>query len=140
LDRKGKIVFLCLVVAQGAHSWEEYHSRLYEVFAPARAVSVLASDDPALGFLVVNVLLVLFALWCWALPIRLSWPNAAGFVWFWAVLETANGLGHLGLAVMHHGYFPGVVTAPLLLLFAGWVAFLQMRPKWDRPPGLSSRA
>ena len=32
------------------------------------------------------------------------------------------------------GYFNGVVTAPLLLLFAIWLAILQLRPP-ARPPG-----
>jgi hypothetical protein len=31
------------------------------------------------------------------------------------VLELANGLGHIALAIAAGGYFPGLATAPLLL-------------------------
>jgi hypothetical protein len=127
VDLKSQIVFLGLVLAQGAHSIEEYRYRLYEVFAPARAVSMLASDDPATGFVIVNVALVAFGLWCYLLPLRLGWPNARGFLWFWAVLELANGIGHLALAGARGGYFPGAGTAPLLVLLAGWLAVLLAR-------------
>jgi len=40
MQRMGQTVFLLLVLAQGAHSIEEYITRLYAVFAPARFVSV----------------------------------------------------------------------------------------------------
>jgi hypothetical protein len=98
---------------------------LYEVFAPARFVSSLVSNDLALGFLVVNAALVTFGLWCWAVPVRSGWHVARGLVWFWTVLELGNGIGHAALALSRGGYFPGVVTAPLLLLLAVWMAVLQ---------------
>ena len=100
---------------------------MYEVFAPARCVSSLVSHDLALGFLIVNVALVTFGLWCWALPVRSGWHAARGLVWFWAILELGNGIIHSALALSRGGYFPGVVTAPLLLLFAGWLTVLQAR-------------
>src|SRR5216683_1879357 len=50
------------ILAQGAHSIEEYVTKLYEVFAPGRFVSSLVSNDLALGFLVVNAALVTFGL------------------------------------------------------------------------------
>ena len=132
MEHRVQLVFLFLVLAQGAHSVEEYVTRLYEVFAPARFVSSLVSDDLAVGFLVVNAVLVTFGLWCWAFPVRSGWHAARGLVWFWTILELGNGIGHLALAMSRGGYFPGVVTAPLLLLFAGWLAVLQTRDA-DRP-------
>ena len=111
----------------GAHSVEEYGNRLYEVFAPARFVSDLVSKDLALGFLVVNFALVTFALWCWAVPVRSGWHAARGLVWFWTILELGNGIGHSALPLSRGGYFPGVITAPLLLLFAAWLAVHQYR-------------
>jgi hypothetical protein len=128
VERKAQLVFLCLVLAQAAHSVEECFGRLYEVFAPARAVSLLVSDDPALGFLIANSVVVGFGLWCWAFPIRRGWPSARGFAWFWTVLEMANGINHLGMALLRGAYFPGAATAPLLLFFAGWLAAIQVRP------------
>jgi hypothetical protein len=127
VEHRGQLVFLFLILAQVAHSVEEYFTRLYEVFAPARLVSSLVSHDLAVGFLVVNATLVTFALWCWAVPVRSGWHIARGLVWFWTILELGNGMGHSALALMRGGYFPGVVTAPLLLLFAGWLAVLQAR-------------
>jgi hypothetical protein len=124
VERKGQLVFLFLILAQGAHSIEEYVTKLYEVFAPARFVSSLVSNDLALGFLVVNGALVTFGLWCWAVPVRSGWHAARGLVWFWVILELGNGIGHSALALSRGGYFPGVMTAPLLLLFAAWMAVL----------------
>ena len=126
MEHRGKIVFLFLILAQGAHSIEEYVTKLYEVFAPARFVSSLASNDLALGFLILNTALVTFGLWCWAVPVRSGWRAARGLVWFWTMLELGNGIAHSALALSRGGYFPGVVTAPLLLLFAGWTAVLQV--------------
>ena len=51
-----------------AHSIEEYTTRLYDVFPPARFVSSLVSDDLATGFVIANVALVGFGFWCWAFP------------------------------------------------------------------------
>ena len=126
MEHRGKIVFLFLILAQGAHSIEEYVTKLYEVFAPARFVSSLVSNDLALGFLILNTALVTFGLWCWAVPVRSGWQAARGLVWFWTILELGNGIAHSALALSRRGYFPGVVTAPLLLLFAGWTAVLQV--------------
>jgi len=131
VKQRGHFVFLSLILAQAAHSIEEYVTRLFEVFAPARFVSSLISHDLARGFLVFNAALVTFGLWCWAVPVRSGWHAARGLVWFWAILELGNGVGHSAVALSRGGYFPGVVTAPLLLLFAGWLMILQARDSFD---------
>jgi hypothetical protein len=105
---------------------------MYETFAPAHFVSSLISNDLALGFLVFNVALVTFGMWCWAVPLRAGWHSSRGFVWFWIILELGNGIGHLALALWTGGYFSGVITAPLLLLLAAWLWVLQVRPSRDR--------
>jgi hypothetical protein len=127
VELRAQLVFLCLILSQGAHSIEEYATRLYEIFAPARFVSSLVSHNLALGFLVINVALFVFGLWCWAVPVRSHWRIARSLTWFWTILELANGIGHSALALSRGGYFPGVAIAPLLLLFAGWLAVLQTR-------------
>ena len=81
----------------------------------------------ALGFLIVNATLVAFGLWCWAVPVRSGWGAARAIAWFWTLLELGNGIGHSALALFQGSYFPGVATAPLLLLFAGWLAAVQSR-------------
>lgn len=111
----GGSALLLLVLAQAAHSVEEYAFRLYDVLAPARFVSGLFGVDRSVGFVVVNAALVLFGLWCWFARVRPGRSSGRGFAWFWALLEIANGCAHLALAVAAGGYFPGLATAPLLL-------------------------
>ena len=82
MEHRRQLVFLFLILAQAAHSIEEYVTRLYEVFAPARFVSSLVSNNLALGFLVANVTLITFGLWCWAVPVRSGWHAAHGLIWF----------------------------------------------------------
>lgn len=113
-------LFLALILAQAAHSVEEYVFRLYDVLAPARYVSGLLGVDRQIGFVVVNSALVLFGLWCWYARVRPG--RGRGLAWFWALLETANGCAHLALAAMAGGYFPGLATAPLLIGLGLWLA------------------
>jgi hypothetical protein len=127
MGRRTQLVFLCLILVQAAHSVEEYAAKLYDVLAPARFISSLFSHDLAHGFLIANLILVSFGLWCWAVPVRAGWPAASGLVWFWTLLEIGNGIGHTFFAVSRGGYFPGIATAPLLLSIAGWLAVLQLR-------------
>lgn len=127
VEHRSQVVFFFLILTQAAHSIEEYVAGLYQVFAPARFVSSLVSNNLALGFLIVNAALVAFGLWCWAVPVRSGWSAAPGLAWFWTILELGNGLGHCGLALREGSYFPGVITAPLLLVFASWLAVLQIR-------------
>jgi hypothetical protein len=86
--------FLALILAQAAHSTEEYLGRLYEVFAPARYVSGLISPDLGRGFLIFNTALVLFGLWCFFWPVRRGWPAAVPMAWLWIAIELVNGIGH----------------------------------------------
>src|SRR5271165_5604959 len=125
LERRERLAFLCLILAQAAHSTEVYVTRLYAIFPPARFVSSLISHNPAVGFLFANATLVTFGLWCWAVPVRSRWHAAAAIVWFWILLELGNGIGHLFLALSQRSYFSGAATAPFLLFFAGWLAVLQ---------------
>jgi hypothetical protein len=127
VEQRSQLVFLLLILAQAAHSIEEYVTGLYQVFAPARFVNGLVSNNLPLGFLVFNTGLVAFGLWCWAVPVRSGWAAATGLAWFWIILELGNGIGHCGLALRQGSYFPGLITAPLLLLFASWLAVLQIR-------------
>jgi hypothetical protein len=115
-------IFLALILAQAAHSVEEYVFRLYDVLAPARYVSSLFGVDRQIGFVIVNSALVLFGLWCWQARVRPGRGSARGLAWFWALLEIANGCAHVALAAMAGGYFPGLATAPLLIGLGLWLA------------------
>ena len=129
MDRHARLAFLLLVLAQAAHSVEEYAFRLWEVLAPARFVSGLIGLDPATGFAIANAALVGFGLWCRAVPVRRGWPSARALAWAWATVEGANGCGHVALAVAAGGYFPGLLTAPLLLAAAAFLAWCLTRPR-----------
>jgi hypothetical protein len=122
VERRTRAAFALLVVAQTAHSVEEYVARLFDVFPPARFVSRLFSDDLSTGFIIANVLLIGAAIWCLALPVSRGWPSSVGLGWFWAGLEIVNGTVHSILALLRHGYFPGVLTAPLLIAAGVWLS------------------
>ena len=107
--------FLALVLTQVAHSVEEYVGRLWETFPPAAFLTGLVSANREVGFLVLNVSLGLFGIWCAAIPVRRGWASAPALMWFWVVLETINGIGHPAWSMVQRSYTPGVLTAPLLL-------------------------
>ncbi|HSJ63927.1 MAG TPA: HXXEE domain-containing protein [Gemmatimonadaceae bacterium] len=110
-------LFGWLVAAQAAHSVEEYAGRLWESFPPARYLTGIVSSDLEVGFLIINVGLVAFGVWCMFWPVRRGWPAAVPLLWFWVAIQTINGLGHPLWSVMQGGYTPGVLTAvPLLVL------------------------
>jgi len=104
------VAFGALVLAQAAHSVEEYIGRLWESFPPARFLTGLIAENLELGFLVINISLVAFGLWCWLWPVRRGWV--------WIAVELINGVGHPLWTLRQGGYTPGVATAPLLLVLA----------------------
>jgi Protein of unknown function with HXXEE motif len=125
-----KLAFGALVVAQTAHSIEEYVGQLWESFPPAAFLTGLISSDRELGFLVINITLVAFGFWCLIWPVRRDWQSAPVFAWFWVLIETINGIGHPAWSLRQSGYTPGVVTAPILLALAVYLAFqLRQTPR-----------
>lgn len=110
--------FGTLVLAQAAHSIEEYRGRLWESFPPARFITGILSSNRELTFIILNVAVVAFGVWCLAWPVRRRWPSAGGLMWLWVVVETINGIGHPLWSLRQGGYTPGVITAPILLVVA----------------------
>lgn len=107
---------------------EEFQYRLFEVFAPARYISGLISENLALGFAIGNSLIVAFAFWTWLFRVRQSVRGAAAWIWGWSLVELANGVGHIYFASQAGAYFPGVYTAPLLLVFSLALLYRLVRP------------
>jgi hypothetical protein len=120
--RRREALFLALVAAQAAHALEEYLGRLYDVFPPAAFVSGLFSTDLRRGFSIFNVILIVFGLVCWLLPVRRDWRSAVPVAWLWVSIELMNGVGHPLWSIRQRDYTPGVATAPLLFLLAVWLA------------------
>ena len=110
-------LFIALIVSQAAHSVEEYVFRLYEVFEPARNLSGLISENHQLGFAIGNIVFVSFGVFC-CIRVQKRAADAAVWIWSWALLELANGTMHSIIAVQMNAYFPGVVTAPILIVLA----------------------
>jgi hypothetical protein len=117
-ERRIAPVFAALVATQAAHSFEEWHGRLYDVFPPARLLSSLVASERERGFVAINVALVAFGVWCAAVPVRRRWPAATGLMWTWIAIELVNGVGHPFWSLVQGGYTPGVATAPILLVLA----------------------
>ena len=69
-------LFLGLAATQAAHSIEEYLFNLFDVFEPARFLIGLVAEDLALGFAVVNTMVVAFIFWTYFFRIRPESPNA----------------------------------------------------------------
>ena len=117
-----EVAFGALLVAQAIHSVEEYLGRLWESYPPARFLTGLVSADHERAFVVLNVLLLAFGLWCLVWPVRGRWPVAGAIAWSWVVVEIINGMVHPLWSVWIGGYSPGVLTAPMLFILAIYLA------------------
>jgi len=118
--------FGVLVFVQAVHSVEECWGRLWESYPPARLVAETISADPGRGFVMGNVLVVAFGVWCYFWPVRRNWSGARMLAWGWAAIEAINGISHSLWAFREGGYTPGVATAPALLALAIYLA-IQLR-------------
>lgn len=127
--------FFALILTQALHSLEEYRGRLYDVFPPARVVSGLISQDRERGFIIFNVALLAFGVWCAVWPVRTRWPSAPAFIWTWIAIELLNGIGHPAWSLLTRAYTPGVATAPALLIIALSLAWQLPRGAVDRRSG-----
>jgi hypothetical protein len=118
MPRRVRLAFLILVLAQTAHSIEEYSTRLYEIFPPARFLSGLLTQDHAVGFVIIN--LAINALGYGLFFITTRRESSAGRIWLWGwvVIELANGATHLMIAASRGQYFSGAATAPFLIAAA----------------------
>jgi len=115
MDSRARVAFLLLILSQAAHSVEEYAFRLFDVFPPAHFVSTMLSSNPARGFAIANVGIVLSGVFCYVSLVKPGHPAERAVAWFWLLLELGNGVGHTIMAMSRAGYFPGVATAPALV-------------------------
>ena len=122
-----QLTFGALLLVQAAHSVEEYLGHLWESFPPAHLLASLASSNLERGFVVLNVLLLSFGVWCWVYPVRRRWPVAVSLAWFWVAIEVINGIVHPLWSLREGGYTPGLASAPVLLVLALYLAHLLRR-------------
>jgi len=129
MEASTRSAFLALVVAQGAHSVEEYACGLHEVFAPVRLVSGWVGGDPALGFAVLSIAVLAFGVWCYVVRVRPGHASASTWMWPWILVELGNGSAHSAMVVARGGYFPGAVTAPVLFALAVFLGVRLLRAR-----------
>jgi hypothetical protein len=111
-------LFGALVLAQVAHSVEEYFFELWTTLPPARMLSGLVSPDLERGFLVINIAIFIFGVWCVLWPVRRGWPSARTIMRGWVIVEIANGFVHPLWSMLNGIYVAGTGTAPFLLTIA----------------------
>ena len=117
--RSQKYVFLLLIASQCVHSVEEVYFGLWRVFEPARVVSGLLSSDLERGFTIANVLVISAGTISALYLFRSNGSWSKMVILFWVTIELINFGVHAFMAFRTGGYFPGVYTAPFLLLFSG---------------------
>ena len=107
--RRATTIFAILVALQAVHFLEEYGTGFHEQFPQVLRLVPWPSDF----FVVFNVTWLALGT---AAVIGLAAGYRLAFVpaWFFALAGIANGIGHPLLAVLSGGYFPGLVTSPLV--------------------------
>jgi hypothetical protein len=104
----GRHIYPALVFAQFLHAFEDYVAHFHERFP-------LFSLAPEFF---VSLNLAMFLLLAAMIP-----SVAHGRLWalklakFWAIVQILTGAGHLMIGLIDWGYYPGLWTAPLLLIF-----------------------
>ncbi len=131
--------FFILIAFQALHSIEEYYYELWEVLAPARFVSGLVSSDLAVGFAVINSSIVAFGIWSYVFPVRRNASYAPAILWFWILLEFANSVGHIWFVASSRSFFPGIYTAPFLLILSCYLAMEYLRTGYSTNKGITEK-
>jgi hypothetical protein len=103
------LLYAALVLIQALHAAEEYVTGFYVAFPSSLGLA----PWPASFFLAFNG--VWLAIWIVAgIGLRAGTHVALAPVWFLAIAAIANGIAHPLLAIRTGGYFPGLITSPLL--------------------------
>lgn len=123
-----KAVFLVLVILQALHSVEEYTGKLWEVFAPARLMSGLASANYEKGFIIINSGFFAFGIVSWLLTVK-KYIISRFFIWWWIIIELINGEGYPLVSLFRNSYVPGLISSFFILATAVYLCGLMMRER-----------
>jgi predicted anti-sigma-YlaC factor YlaD len=104
----GRHLYPGLVVAQLLHVFEDYIAGFHERFP-------LYSLAPEFFVLLHVAVLLLLAALIPSVAHGRRW--ALRLAKFLAIIQILNGAGHLTIPLIEWGYYPGMWTAPLLLIF-----------------------
>lgn len=121
-------VFLFGIAAQCVHTIEEFSTGFHLLFPPLLGLAPLSAE----AFVGFNI----FWLGIWALSANyiLRGSRIAYFpVWFFGLAMCLNGIAHPLLALWVGGYFPGLVSSPLVGIMGVLVTAKLIRTtKWSR--------
>ncbi len=118
---------MAAVGVQGAHFAEEAATGLHVRLAALLGLSPMRFSI----FVLVNV--ALLAIWAASVSGLRSGHAAAFFAaWFLALGGLLNGVAHPLLAVASGGYFPGLVTSPVIAM-AGAFLWIRLRAATQQP-------
>ena len=104
-----------MVWLQAAHSVEEYVFKLYERFPPMRFIYRSVPELARPAFIVFNLFLFLFGLFCYFYWVRPERKGAAIIIWIWIAIQIVTISAHLVWAILTGGYNPGLATVPLFI-------------------------
>ncbi len=104
----GRHLYPGLVLARFMHDFEDYVSGYYAQFP-------LFSLSPEL-FVVLHIGTFLLLLGMFP-SVAHGRPWALRLARIYAIIEIMNGVGHLMIALIEWEYYPGLWTAPLLVIF-----------------------
>jgi len=135
-NRTTALIAMCLIL-QCAHFIEEYTTRFHERFPSLLGLAPWSASF----FVAFNV----FWLIVWALAAQgiRSGSRVAFFpLWFFAMAMIVNGIAHPLLAVRAGGYFPGLITAPIVGIagVALWMRLIALTQRAGRTPARPPRA
>jgi hypothetical protein len=106
---KAARLFLIGLAAQSLHFLEEFLTHFEDRFP-----TLLGLPAWSQNFLVAFNLIWMSVWILSAIGLQKGYAYALFPVWFFAIAAVANGIAHPALAVIAHGYFPGLLTSPLL--------------------------
>lgn len=121
-------IFLIGLAAQCLHFMEESVTRFPERFPPLLGLPAWSADF----FLIFN--LTWLSIWILsAIGLQKGYWFALFPIWFFAIASIANGIAHPLLAVAVRGYFPGLITSPLIGVL-GVLLWLRLQALTRPPP------
>ena len=107
--RRTNTLFVVGVLFQVLHFAEEYSTRFFDRFPPVLGLSPWSPSF----FVIFNVCWI--GIWiCAAFGLHVGYRLAFFPVWFFAIAAIANGIAHPLLSLRVGGYFPGLLTSPIL--------------------------
>ncbi len=120
--RRVAVVGAITIAVQAGHFVEELATGFYEAFPAVLGVTPWTRT----AFVMFNV--TWLAIWVISLPGVMRAFRPAYFpIWFLALAMAVNGIGHPALALREGGYFPGLLTAPVVGVLGVWLSVLLWR-------------